>query len=276
MKKKEKNKVLIWLIIILIVLVLGLVGYIAYDKVFMSDKSNVKHNSTTTTTIAKKQIDKVSVGEIDDADVQYLFDNFIGSSNIDDGCQDYEYNFNLKKEIKFDNLTQKEKLMILINYEHKTNKKLKEVDRCGNEFVEISENELLETSKKIFGNNEIKLDDNFANDFVRFEKSENNTYKAFYIGCFGCEDSSAFYKFLESKKNATSIEIKVAYVATSSDVICDDTEANCKYITTVFNGSKEICEFEDIKNHINELPQYKFIFEKNDDNYVFEKIIKLK
>jgi len=44
---EEKKKGLIWLIVILIVLVCGLIGYIIFDKVMLTDKENTKSTTTT-------------------------------------------------------------------------------------------------------------------------------------------------------------------------------------------------------------------------------------
>lgn len=61
MEEKKNNKGLIWLIVILIVLVLGLVGYIIFDKVMLTDGEN--KNITTTITTSKTTDNDKKVGD---------------------------------------------------------------------------------------------------------------------------------------------------------------------------------------------------------------------
>jgi len=56
---EENNKVLICLIIILIVLVCGLIGYIIFDKVMLTDEKNNNTSNSTTTTNNSQVGDKI-------------------------------------------------------------------------------------------------------------------------------------------------------------------------------------------------------------------------
>ena len=265
-ENKKKNSGLIVLVILLILCVIGLAGYIVYDKVFENTKVI---NNTTTTTITTTT-DNKKINE----DTEYLLNNFI---NLHIGfCSSYRnYNFGSKNEVSYDDLTKKELQMILAAYMTNINEKIRSLwDSSYESSVIVSKTEMIDAFKSIFGDNTIELDDAFDTSMIDFKRLDVNSYEVSRKPGFGCTDGSSYYNLIESKYNDDKLEFHVAYVTIVNDVYCDEN-SKCEDVSKVYNDDKEICDYKDLKSNISDLPQYKFVFVKKNNNYVFEKIIKM-
>ena len=126
----------------------------------------------------------------------------------------------------------------------------------------------------VFGNVNYKWSEEFIHNENIYTLTEEKDYEMDHEPT-GREDDKDVYILLDSKKTGKKIEITVAYYYMSYDEEVNNNGETIMIENVYDKNNNRICEEKDVKNHINELQQYKFIFEKNENNYIFEKVLKL-
>ena len=279
MEEKKNNKRLIWLIVILIILVLGLVGYIIYDKVILEDKTPVNNESTTTNTIVTTtQSDSIKTydylyidNNIQDIDIRKAY---VIVSNLGFLSNGYKWDFGEKTELNYSDLTEKEKNAMVLSYLIMNKKVIYKGSNTYGDTYKISKEDFSEAIYNVFGNVDYKWAEEFIHNENIYTLTEEKDYEMDHEPT-GREDDKDVYILLDSKKTEEKIEITVAYYYMSYDEEVNNNGETIMIDNVYDKNNNRICEEKDVKNHINELHQYKFIFEKNENNYIFEKVLKL-
>ena len=278
MEEKKNQKGLVWLIVILIIMVLGLVGFIVYDKILTKDNTTVSDNETTTTIVTTTQSDSIKTydyvyvdNSIQDSDIKKAL---VIVSNLGFLSNGYKWDFGEKTELNYSDLTEKEKNAMVLSYLIMNKKGIYKGSNTYGDTYKISKEDFSDAIYNVFGNVDYKWAEEFIHNENIYTLTEEKDYEMDHEPT-GREDDKDVYILLDSKKTEEKIEITVAYYYMSYDEEVNNDGESIMIDNVYDKNNNRICGEDDVKKHINELQQYKFVFEKNENNYTFDKIIKL-
>ena len=216
-QEKKKGVGLKVVIVLLILVILGLVGYIAYDKGYISlgkkeTKTEEKKDSDVTN---KEKVEKKEELDIESKEVTDLYYN--SNNHLVIGIDEKVYN---SSELKVSDMTEDYKMALAYNIFKKDINTKNE----GTYTIEsVSEENVKSAYEKLFGSNTYKKVSEFKLYCANFKYNESQKlYEAITGGCGG---TSAFGK-VDTILSATKYEDRLEIV---SGVVFIDAETSAMY-----------------------------------------------
>lgn len=272
MKKKNKTGLVI-LLVILIILFVAESGFVIYEKILKKDNSdNEISNNIETENQEEDAGENIENNEADlfaDEDVKNSY-NIV--SNLGNETSGYEWNFNEKTTIGYNDLTESERNGMIINY-----LKSKELVVLNNETdteitYSIQKTDFDNAIKNVFGEVEYVKPTNENSVNSNAVISDKETDYVLKTTKQSRESDGEEYIVLNTNKNEEKLEITVAYYYYKKEANEELPEEIIEYVYNNKNSEEKICVKEEVNTNIDKLKQYKFTFVKKETAYLFDNI----
>lgn len=268
-EEKKKNKGLVVVIVLLILALVGMGGYIAYDKGYLSfGKKETKEEKSNKETTTKETKSKTEELDVESSEVQDLYYNANNHGVL--GIDETMYK---ATELKVSDMDDYYKMQLAYNL---FKKDIKEKNEGTYTIETVSEDSVKTAFEKIFGKDTYKQVESFKLHSCATYKynSANKVYEAITGGCGGTTAFSVVATPIKATKYEDRIEITsgVVFIDAETKALYKDYGKTSKIkdltddeLTNTLGNTYETRFTSYIEENTDKVGQYTYTFKLADD-----------